>query len=409
MRRVVITGAGCVTAIGQDVGSFEENLFAGVSGLSELADSAEGELHFSRVAQVQGFVPLDWLTAAQIRLSERSSQFAIASARQALSASGLMGAYRGEDVAVVLGCSTGGRSVEEPATAKLYTQGGRVHPLTVPRTMASAGTSLVCMEHGITGPAYTVSTACASGAHAIGQAFHMVRSGMVRAAVAGGHEAPLTYGFLKSWDSLHVVSPLGCRPFAADRDGMTLGEGAAVLTLEELDAAVSRGAPILAEVAGFGMSSDAHHLTQADVAGPASAMLRAIKDAGATPDEVEYVNAHGTGTEVNDRVEAEALHQVFGVGAQSLPVSSTKGLHGHAMGASGAMEILATALALERGVLPAGGGVANADLALGLGGLLLENRRAEIRLALSNSFAFGGLNAVVALRRYEAGREFRTR
>jgi 3-oxoacyl-[acyl-carrier-protein] synthase II/nodulation protein E len=399
MRRVVLTGGGCITAIGQDVDRFRANLFAGVTGIREMQDVSPGELHFTHVAGVPDFASADWLTASQTKLAERSSQFAIASARQALSASGLMKAYGGGDVAAVFGCSTGGRSAEEPETAKLYTQGGRVHPLTVPRSMASAGTSLVCIEHGITGPAYTVSTACASGAHALGQAFHMVRSGMVQAAIAGGHEAPLTYGFLKSWDSLHVVSPTACRPFAADRDGMTLGEGAAMMTLEARDAAEQRGVPILAEIVGFGMSSDGFHMTQADPAGPAAAMSRALQDARATASEVGYVNAHGTGTDVNDRVEAESLHRVFGDKARTLPVSSTKRLHGHAMGASGAIEVLATALALRDGVLP-GNGPAAVDETLNLQGILRENQHVAVNVALANSFAFGGLNAVIALKRY---------
>jgi nodulation protein E len=398
MRRVVLTGAGCITAIGQDVATFSANLFGGVSGISELEGIPSGELHYINAATVRGFAPADWLTAAQSQLAERSSQFAIASARQAMSASGLMKAYAGDDIAAVFGCSAGGRSAEEPATAKLYTKGGRIHPLTVPRSMASAGLSLVCIEHGITGPAYTVSTACASGAHAIGQAFHMVRSGMVQAALAGGHEAPLTYGFLKGWDSLHVVSPTICKPFAAGRDGMTLGEGAAMVILEAMDAAVARGAPILAEVVGFGMSCDAHHITQAEPMGPAAAMSRALKDASANAADVGYINAHGTGTDVNDRVEAEALHRVFGPDARTLAISSTKGLHGHAMGAAGAIEVLATVLTLQRGILP-GCGPAAIDDTLNLHGVLRESKVAEPMLALSNSFAFGGLNAVIALKK----------
>jgi 3-oxoacyl-[acyl-carrier-protein] synthase II/nodulation protein E len=399
MKRVVVTGAGCITAIGHDVDSFRKNLFDGYSGISQLEDMPKDDLHFSRTASVRGFVSADWLTNAQSKLAERSSQFAIASARQALSSSGLMTAYSGDNVALIFGCSTGGRSAEEPETAKLYTQGGRVHPLTVPRSMACAGTSLVCMEHGITGPAYTVSTACASASHAIGQAFHMVRSGMVQAAVTGGHEAPLTYGFLKAWDSLHVVSPTQCRPFAEDRDGMTLGEGAAVFTLEAMDTAIARGAPILAEIVGFGMSSDACHMTQADPAGPTSAMSRALADAHADPSEVGYVNAHGTGTEVNDRVEAEAIHRTFGELARTVAVSSTKSLHGHAMGASGAMELLTTMLALQSGVLPAAA-CSSVDPKLHLDSVLQKNKALDTSLALSNSFAFGGLNAVLAVRRY---------
>jgi 3-oxoacyl-[acyl-carrier-protein] synthase II/nodulation protein E len=230
----------------------------------------------------------------------------------------------------------------------------------------------------------------------------MVRSGAVRAALTGAHEAPLTYVFLKAWDSLHVVSPTACRPFAADRDGMTLGEGAAVFALESLESAGARGAEILAEIVGFGMSSDAYHITQPNLAGPAAAMLRAIEDARATPDDVGYINAHGTGTEVNDRVEAEALHRVFGERARTLPISSTKGLHGHAIGASGAMELLATVLALRANLLPVNAGLVGAvvDPALGLDHVLIENEPASPSLALSNSFAFGGLNAVLAVKRH---------
>jgi nodulation protein E len=400
MKRVVITGAGCITAIGNDVPSFSESLFAGTTGIRPIETIAQGQLRYSNTASVSGFLASDWLLASQVQLAERCSQFAIASARQAVSASSLMKAYSGDEVAVIFGCSTGGRSSEEPETAKLYTKGGRVNPLTVPRSMASAGTSLVCIEHGITGPAYTVSTACASGAHAIGQAFHMVRSGMVQAAITGGHEAPLTFGFLKSWDSLHAVSPTSCRPFAADRDGMTLGEGAAIFTLETMDAAVARGADILAEIVGFGMSSDAHHITQADPAGPAAAMTRALHDARIASSEIGYVNAHGTGTAVNDRVEATALHRVFGDHARTLAISSTKSLHGHAMGASGAIELLATALALRTKTLPAACPPEHPDETLDLKGILQNNRHFETNLAMSNSFAFGGLNAALVLKRY---------
>lgn len=404
MTRVVITGAGCITAMGQDVATFAANLFAGRSGIRDIVDPP-ADLHFQRAAFVEDFRQQEWLTASQRPIAERSSAFAIAAARQAVQHSGLLTAHPRDAIAVILGCSTGGRNTEEAEYEKIYTRGGRVHPLTVPRAMASAGTSLVSMEHGITGPAFTITTACASGTHAIGLAFQMVRSGAVRAALAGAHDAPLTLMFLKGWDSLHVVSPTACRPFAVDRDGMSLAEGAAVFALDALESAQARGAPILAEIAGFGMSSDAHHITQPNPAGPAAAMLHAIQDAQATAADVAYINAHGTGTEANDRVEAEAIHWVFGDRARSLPISSTKGLHGHAMGASGAIELLATVLAFQEFLLPANAGVAEAgsqvDPALHLDHILLQNEPAAPHLALSNSFAFGGLNAVLALRRFE--------
>jgi 3-oxoacyl-[acyl-carrier-protein] synthase II/nodulation protein E len=401
MTRVVITGAGCITPIGQDVATFAENLFAGRSGIREMADRP-ADLRFSRAGIVEDFRQQEWLNASQRQIGERSSAFAIASARQAVEQSGIVRAYPGDDIALVFGCSTGGRTTEETEYEKLYARGARVHPLTVPRAMANAGTSLVSMEHGITGPAFTLTTACASAGHAIGLAFHMVRSGAVKAALTGAHEAPLTLTFLKGWDGLRVVSPTACRPFAEDRDGMTLAEGAAIFAIEALEPAQARGAEIFGEIVGFGMSSDAHHITQPNPAGPATAMRKALEDAGASPDEVGYINAHGTGTEANDRVEAEAMYRVFGERARTTAVSSTKGLHGHAIGASGAMELLATVLGLRRGLLPASAGLnetgSGVDPALHLDHVLLQNEAATPQLALSNSFAFGGLNAVLAVR-----------
>jgi 3-oxoacyl-[acyl-carrier-protein] synthase II/nodulation protein E len=221
---------------------------------------------------------------------------------------------------------------------------------------------------------------------------------MVEAAIAGGHEAPLTFGFLRAWDSMRVVSPTGCRPFSADRDGMTIGEGAAMLTLETLEAAQARGATIYAEIVGFGMSADAGHITQPQPEGAARAMRQALADAGAGLDEVGYISAHGTGTLANDVTEAAAIREVFGELAAGIAVSSTKSLHGHSIGASGALEALATVLGLQEGLLPANYGVTEVDPAVALDVILGEARRARPKLALSNSLAFGGLNAVLALR-----------
>lgn len=406
MTRVVITGLGCITPVGNNLAAFRESLFAGRSGIRPISESFSG-LHFTRTAAVQDFRPEDHLLASQRPVADRTSAFAVAAARQAVTQSGLVAAYSPGTIAVLFGCSAGGRATEEEQAIRLYTRDARLHPLTVPRIMANAGTGLVSMEHGITGPALTLSTACASATHAIGLAFHMIRSGSIQAALAGGHEAPFSLAFLRAWDSLKVVSPTACRPFARDRDGMTLAEGAAILALESLDAAHARGAEIFAEIVGFGMSSDAHHITQPDPAGPAAAMLRALDDAHASPADVGYINAHGTATDTNDRVEAEAIHRVFGERARTLPISSTKGLHGHSIGASGAIECLATVLALRANLLPANACLAGTapfapDPALGLDHILLTNEPAQPApaLALSNSFAFGGMNAVLALRPY---------
>jgi nodulation protein E len=407
LKRVVITGLGCVTPIGLTVPAFEDSLWNGRSGIAPfglLPEAIEGSngLRFNQMASIVDFDPDQHLSSGVVGATNRTAQYAVVAARQAASQSGLMQHHAAEDVAVILGCSTGGRSSEEAETAKLYYRNARVHPLTVTRTMASAGSSHVSIDLGITGPVFTLSTACASATHAIGLAFQMVRSGMATAAITGGHEAPLTWGFLRAWDSIRVVSPTSCRPFSADRDGMTLGEGAAMFAIETLDSALARNATIYGEIVGFGMSADATHITQPQSAGAAMAMRKALADAGAQPEQVGYINAHGTGTQANDSVEAAAIHETFNSLAPSIPVSSTKGLHGHAMGATGAVEALATVLALRSARLPANAGVTQIDPTLNLDVILGEPRPADLTrdLALSNSLAFGGLNAVLAFRRY---------
>ncbi|MBS1813493.1 MAG: beta-ketoacyl-[acyl-carrier-protein] synthase family protein [Acidobacteria bacterium] len=401
MRRVVITGMGCVTPIGIGINVFTRSLFEGKQDFLPVEGRAHGEISFHYIAQVKDFDARSLLSAEQILLSERSSQFVLVAAREAIAQSGLLESIDRNKMAVVFGCSAGGRTAEEPALEKLYVEKKRVHPLIVPRSMASLGTSLVSIEYGITGPCYTVSTACASSTHAIGQAFHMVRSGMVDGAITGGHEAPLTYGFLKAWDSLRVVSPTVCRPFSIDRDGITLGEGAGVLILENLEHAQARGAIILGEIVGFGMSSDAQHMTQPKSEGAAGAMRLALYDSGSTEKDVCYINAHGTGTLLNDAMEAEAIRMIFGNATMQVPVSSTKSMHGHAMGASGAMEAIATVLALRQGHLPATAGNIHVQENLAIDVITRESRTCWPGIALSNSFAFGGLNAVVAFRTFQ--------
>lgn len=419
MNRVVITGLGCITPIGSTVAEFTRNLFAGNSGIAPFTSliptppTAEPGLRFRHMAEVRDFDPAAHLISGTIVATERSAQFGIVAARQAAAEADLRAHHTPENTAIILGCSTGGRHAEEPETKKLYTTNARVHPLTVPRSMASSGASQIAIDLGITGPTLNISTACASSTHAIGLAFQMVRSGLVSAAVTGGHEAPLTFGFLRAWDSMRVVSPTGCRPFSADRDGMTLGEGAAILILETLASAKARNATIYAEVLGFGMSSDAHHITQPKPEGATAAIHACLKDAARTlhetdqpgttqslMEEIGYINAHGTGTLVNDQVEAAALHAVFGPRTPRIPVSSTKSLHGHSIGASGALEAMATALALQHGQLPATAATLIADPALNLDIILNEPRSTGPTVALSHSLAFGGLNAVLAFRSY---------
>jgi nodulation protein E len=408
LNRVVVTGLGCITPIGNSIADFRTSLFNGATGIApfppypeapvrEANDKAQG-LRFTQSAAVKNFDPSQHFDSGIALATDRTTQFAIVAARQAALESQLTTHYAPEKIAIIVGCACGGRQSEETETIKLYGRDARVHPLTVIRTMASAGASNISIEQKITGPTLNISTACSSGTHAIGLAFQMIRSGMVEAAITGGHEAPLTFGFLRAWDSMRVVSPTQCRPFSADRDGMTIGEGAAMLTLETLASARSRNATIYAEIVGFGFSADAGHITQPQAEGAASAMRQAIADASATPDEVGYISAHGTGTQANDTTEAAAIHQVFGPRAAQIPVSSTKSLHGHSIGASGAIEALATVLALHENLLPANTGVTQIDPAIHLDVILGPPRNATPKLVLSNSLAFGGLNAVLAFR-----------
>jgi nodulation protein E len=408
VNRVVVTGLGCITPIGNTIADFRTSLFNGTTGIApfppypeapvrEAHDKTQG-LRFTQSAAVKNFDPHHHLDSGIAAATDRTTQFAIVAARQAAHESQLTTHHAPEKIAIIVGCACGGRQSEETETIKLYARDARVHPLTVIRTMASAGASNISIEQKITGPTLNISTACSSGTHAIGLAFQMIRSGMVSAAITGGHEAPLTFGFLRAWDSMRVVSPTQCRPFSADRDGMTIGEGAAMLTLETLASAQARNAAIYAEIVGFGFSADAGHITQPHAEGAASAMRQALADANASPDEVGYISAHGTGTQANDTTEAAAIHQVFGPRAAQIPVSSTKSLHGHSIGASGAIEALATVLALKENLLPANIGVTQIDPAIDLDIILESPRKATPKLVLSNSLAFGGLNAVLALR-----------
>jgi nodulation protein E len=276
----------------------------------------------------------------------------------------------------------------------------RVHPLIIPRLMANAPVSQISMEYGLMGASWSVSTACSSSNHAIAQAFQLVRSGMAEAAVTGGTESVLCFGGIKAWEGLRVMSPDGCRPFSKNRNGMVLGEGAAILILEELERARARGAPILGEIAGAGMTADAGDIVAPAIDGAARAMRQALADARMAPGEVGYINAHGTATTMNDRTEAAAIHMVLGEQANSALVSSTKSMHGHCIGAAGALEAAATLMALGEGVVPPTVNHDETDPEIALDVVPNTAREARVEAALSNSFAFGGLNAVLAFRRW---------
>jgi nodulation protein E len=265
--------------------------------------------------------------------------------------------------------------------------------------MANAGASHISMEFGISGPVYTISTACSSANHAIGQAFWMVRSGQVEAAITGGSESPFSFGLLKAWEAMRVVSSDTCRPFSKDRRGLILGEGAGMLVLEPMESAVARGTRIYGEIVGFGMSSDAGHITSPTLEGPIAAMRASLSDAQVTPQQISYINAHGTGTPGNDQTETRAIRQVFGAHAGRLAVSSTKSMHGHALGAAGALEAVATVMAMYEKTIPPTANFTTSDPECDLDIVPNQARPAEVEFALSNSFAFGGLNAVLAFKK----------
>lgn len=397
MRRVVVTGVGVISALGRDRVSFWNALASGQSGIAAIEGLAPGTLRFPNGAQVRDYDPAAHFEPKDAAMLDRFAQFGVIAAREAVAETGL--AITGPRTAIVTGCSVGGQESEDAQFEELYRKStGRVHPMTIPRIMGNAGASRISMEMGITGPVYNISTACSSSNHAIGNAFWMVRNGIVDRAVTGGSEAIFSYGFLKAWEAMRVVSPDTCRPFSVERHGMILGEGAAMLVLESREAAISRSAHIYAEIVGFGMSSDAHHVTQPQAEGAARAMQAALDDAGVAPEQVGYINAHGTGTAANDPTEVAAIRNVFGAHAEKLALSSTKSMHGHALGAAGALEAAATALTLDRGLLPPTANFLAPDPACDLDVIPNVARPAKVECAMSNSFAFGGLNAVLLFR-----------
>ena len=402
MHRVAITGLGCIAAPGNDVPSFWAALKEGRGGIGPVASVPHDKLNIRIAAEVRDFDPARHFDERKLMLLDRFSQFTLVAARQAVAQSGLdFKSGLGRETAAIIGTGAGGMNTIEDAYTRLFGGNGgssRQIPLTIPRLMISAASSHVTMEFGITGPSFAVSSACSSANHALGEAFWMVKSGRARAAVCGGSEACITFGTMKAWEALRVLAPDACRPFSGGRKGMVLGEGAAVAVLERLDEAKARGAAIIAELAGFGMTADAVDIVQPSEQGASDAMNLALKDGGLKPEEIGYVNAHGTGTLANDATETRALKRTFGAHAAKLMVSSTKSMHGHTLGAAGAVELVAAAMALKDGVAPPTANYQRPDPACDLDYVPNTARQAKIGAALSNSFAFGGLNAVLALR-----------
>lgn len=401
MRRVVITGAGTINALGQDTAETYEAFKEGRSGISELNFQDVDRLSIKIGGQVHDWDPETHFNRQQIALYDKFTQFTLLAARQAIMQSGL--SFQGllaQQSGVVLGTAGGGVNTWDENYRNVYEEGkNRVHPFVVPKLMNNAAASHISMDWNLKGPSFTVATACASSNHAMGQAFWLVRSGAARVMITGGSESMLCFGGVKAWEGLRVMSKDACRPFCANRNGMVQGEGAAVFVFEDYEHAQKRGADILAEVVGFAMTSDAGDIVMPSAQGAERAITQALKDAQLNTEDIGYINAHGTGTTANDKTECAAVAHAFGHHADKLMISSTKSMHGHLIGGTGAVELLACIMALKEGVIAPTIGYQEPDPECALDVVPNEAREAKVDAVLSNAFAFGGLNAVIALRR----------
>jgi nodulation protein E len=401
VKRVVITGAGTINALGRDVPATLEAMREGRCGIAELEFRDVERLAIRIGGQIKGYEPESHFNRQQMALYDRFTQFALLAAREAVAQSGL--SFHG-DLAdcsgVVLGTSGGGLNTQDENYRSVYEEGkNRVHPFVVPKLMNNAAASHVSMEMNLRGPTFTVATACASSNHAMGLAFQMVRSGACSVMLTGGSESMLCFGGVKAWEGLRVMSKDACRPFSANRNGMVQGEGAGVYVFEEYEHARARGAEILAEVVGFAMTSDASDIVMPSKQGAARAITGALRDGRIGRDEVGYINAHGTGTAANDKTECAAVADALGGQADRVMISSTKAMHGHCIGGTGAVELLACIMALRDGVIAPTIGYEEPDAECALDVVPNEAREAKVDVVLSNAFAFGGLNAVLALRK----------
>lgn len=400
MKPLAITGMGCISALGPNVEKTWAELKKGRSAIRELQDFENTDIKVSTAAQINDFHPKEHFESSQLLLLDRHSQFALITAREAVSDAGL-NSNALDNSAVVVGTGSGPKETEELSYQQLYKeQKSRLHPFTILRGMPSAASGQISIDLGIHGPCFSLTSACSSSNHAIAQAVLMIRAGIVDTAIAGGADASITYGMLKSWEALRVLSPDTCRPFSADRKGLVLGEGAGMFVLESLEHAKSRGARIHALIYGIGMSADASHITNPSSDGAASAIQAALDDAQIPHGEIGYINAHGTGTLLNDLTETRAIRKIFGTHADQLLVSSTKSMHGHALGASGAIELVATVRSLQEGLIPPTVNFSEAGEGCDLNYVPNKPVDLDYEYALSNSFAFGGLNAVLVVGKY---------
>jgi len=398
-QRIVITGLGGLCALGTDVESICQAMREGRSAIGEISTPFLRDAKTRIGAQIKQLPEWD-IDRRRLVAIDRFAQLAAMSAEQALKQSGIEIAEMDDTrIGAVVGTGIfGAETADENYFALLVEKKPRASVFTVPRIMPSAPAGQVSMIHGLRGPVFGVTSACASSNHAFGAAADQIRLGRADVMLAGGTDAPLVYGVVKGWEALRALARETCRPFSADRDGLVLGEGAGMMVLESYEHAKARGATILAELAGSGMSADATDIVAPTIEGPAAAMQACLRDADLGIDDIDYVNAHGTGTKANDQIETAAIRRVFGTHADSLSVSSTKSMHAHCMGASGAIEAIACIMAVREGVVPPTANYREKDPECDLDVTPNKAKRRNVRAAISNAFAFGGTNAVVAFK-----------
>lgn len=409
-RRVVITGSGMITSLGLDTKSNWAAITAGRSGITTLdgIDLDGQEVHVG--SQVRDFEPMDYMDRREARRMDRYCQFAVAAAAEAMEQSGLKMEHYGADrVGTIIGSGVGGLETLAVEFAKLHERGpARISPLFIPMMISNMAAGKISMIYGAKGANYCVTTACASGTHAIGEAFRAIKYGQLDACIAGGAEAPITPIALAGFNNMTALTKetdpnQASVPFDARRSGFVIAEGAGIVVLEELESALARGADILCEISGYGATADAYHITSPDPEGQgaAEAMRLAMAEAGLAPEDIGYINAHGTSTPLNDKYETIAIHSAFGEAADKVAISSTKSMTGHLLGAAGAVEAIYTGMALRDGLIPPTINLQQPDPECDLDYVPGEARKADIKAALSNSLGFGGHNGTLCLRKWE--------
>ncbi|ODR93934.1 beta-ACP synthase [Methyloceanibacter stevinii] len=398
-RRVVVTGQGVVTPLGTGVEKFWSGLKAGSCGIREVQSFETDELYITIAGEVPDFDPRERELSKQLLMADKYSQYAGCAAREAVAQSGLETPISDEDAyrtACIIGSGVGGLTTLEFSYKMLFKENKRAtHPLTLLKAIGSSASAHVSIEYGIKGPTFGVVSACSTATHSIGVVYQMIRSGLIDTGVAGAAEASLNWGATRAWQAMRVLSPDGLFPFSKARNGTVLAEGSGILVLEEYEKAKARGAPILAELMGFGMTADAADMVNPSIDGASTAMKIALDDAQLAPSDIDYVNAHGTATAVNDVNETRAIKHVFGNAANNLSISSTKSMHGHTLGACGGIEAAASIKALEENFVPPTIGLTETDPECDLDYTPNQGKKRDINYVMSNSFAFGGLNAVL--------------